>query len=101
MSENKYQPLTPDQRDRAVLDSREKPYFAEFEAIVLAAERLAMMAECGEHNHSHEELEEAAEELLGAIHDCVPATAISILDLDDIMTMPEHLEDHFNKDKIQ
>jgi len=47
MPENKYQPLTPDQHEHAVYDSKEKPYHDEFKTIVLCAENLAMMTQCG------------------------------------------------------
>ena len=96
--EHKYQPLTPDQRESAVYDSREKPYFEVLKSIVLAAEFLAIMVQCGE--HSKEELEEAADDVLMAIHNSIPAMAISILATDDTMTSPEHMEDHFGG-KIQ
>ena len=98
MPEAKYEPLTPDQREAATRDSLEKPYHTEFKDIVLAAESLAVMVQCGE--HSQDELKEASEEVLGAIHACVPALAISILDTDDCMTSPDHMEDTFGG-KIQ
>lgn len=93
MPEDKYTPLTPDQRESAVFDSREKPYLDEFRSIVLSAESLAMMTQCG--GHSKEELDEAAEDVLLSIHNCLPAMAISILDMDDAMTSPESMEDEF------
>ena len=91
--EHKYQPLTPDQREAAVHDSNEKPYRDEFKNIVLSAESLAIMTQCG--GHSKEELDEAAEDVLLSIHNCLPAMAISILDTDDVMTSPESMEDEF------
>ena len=96
--EHKYEPLTPDQRESAVHDSREKPYYEEFKAIVLSAEFLAVMVQCGE--HSKEELQEAADDVLMSIHNSIPAIAISMLDTDDTMTSPEHMEDRFGG-KIQ
>ena len=98
MPEPKYTPMTPDQRDRALYDSREKPYHDEFKDIVLYAESLATMVRCGE--HSKEELEDAANDVFESIQNCLPAMAISILDLDDCMTSPEHLENEFGG-KIQ
>ena len=93
MPEGKYEPMTPDQHEEAVRDSREKPYHDEFRSIVLSAESLAMMVQCGE--HSDDELEEAAQDVLDAVHGCLPAMAISALDLDDVMTSPERMEDTF------
>lgn len=97
---NKYQPMTPDEREKAVLDSREKPYYEEFKSIVLAAEMLAVMVSCDDHEHSKDDLRAVAAEVFDAIQTCLPAAAISALDTDDCATAPERMEGEFGG-KIQ
>ncbi len=98
MPEEKYEPLTPDGREEAQRDAHEKPYYQDFRYIVLSAERLAHMTQCGA--HSKEELEEAASDVFESIATCIPATAISILDTDDAFVNSDEIEDQFGG-KIQ
>ena len=95
MPDQKYEPLTPDRREELKLNAREKPYFDDFSKIVHIADYLVTMLDCGQHDK--DEIEEVVSDLKEALWGCVPAQAILELDMDDIMTSSDELEEHFNK----
>lgn len=93
---NEYEPLTPEQRQEILLDAYEKPTYRDFKRIVLAADYLMMILECG--NHSKDELDGAIIELSESLNDCIPASAIQILDIDNNMTSTDELKEILERD---